>query len=239
MSIKELRERVLEAKLDLVKRHLVIQTWGNVSGWDEDDQLFAIKASGVKYAEMKIEHIVVMNLDGKVVDGKYNPSTDTPTHIELYKAWKGQGVKGIVHTHSQFATMWAQSLHDLPAYGTTHGDYFYGSVPVTRLMTKAEIQGEYEKNTGLVIIETMKKKGLAPDMMKAALVASHGPFVWGEGPEKAVEYSEALEYAAKMAFCNVLMGKAFDGKVLGNMQQELLDKHYLRKHGKNAYYGQK
>jgi L-ribulose-5-phosphate 4-epimerase len=237
-TISELRERVLEANLDLVTRGLVIQTWGNVSGWDEGEQLFAIKASGVSYDDMRAEHMVLVNLDGKVVEGRYSPSTDTPTHLELYRAWHTAGVTGIVHTHSQFATMWAQSNRDLPALGTTHADYFYGAVPVTRQMTAEEIKSEYEKNTGLVILETFKTKALAPDRMKGVLVASHAPFVWGDSPHNAVLYSEVLEYAAKMAFCNLMMANV-PAEKLPPMQQTLLDKHYLRKHGPGAYYGQK
>jgi len=236
MSIKELREKVLEANLDLVKKNLVISTWGNVSGYDEETGLVAIKASGIQYDEMKAEHMIVLDLDGKTVEGSFAPSTDTPTHLLLYRAFKDQGIRGVVHTHSQFATMWAQSGMNLPCLGTTHGDYFYGDIPVTRLLTPEEIKGEYEKNTGVVIIEALKYTNCR--YMSAALVHSHGPFVWGDSPAEAVMHSQVLEYIAKMAYCNITLSYAAQGKTLPKIQQELADKHYNRKFGPGAYYGQ-
>jgi L-ribulose-5-phosphate 4-epimerase len=238
MSIKELREKVLEANLDLVKKNLVILTWGNVSGYDEATGLVAIKASGVSYDEMEAKHMTVLDLDGKIVEGDFAPSTDTPTHLILYRAFRDQGIRGIVHTHSQFATMWAQSGTALPAFGTTHGDYFYGDIPVTRLLTPAEIQGEYEKNTGKVIIETLEHTNCRH--MSAVLVHSHGPFVWGDSPAEAVLHSHVLEYIAEMAYCNITLRAALHGHgEHPTMQQELADKHYNRKFGPGAYYGQK
>lgn len=233
MSILELKQRVLEANLDLVKKNLVISTWGNVSGYDPDTGLVAIKASGVAYDVMGLEHITVLDLDGKIVEGTCAPSTDTPTHLVLYKAFANQGIHGIVHTHSQFATMWAQSGKSIPCFGTTHGDYFYGEIPTSRLMTEQEIGGEYEKNTGDVILETMKD--LDCHRMSAVLVHSHGPFVWGNSPEEAVTHSMVLEYIAKMAYCNVMLSNG----TCPTIQKALADKHYNRKFGPDSYYGQK
>jgi L-ribulose-5-phosphate 4-epimerase len=238
MNVRELREKVLEANLDLVKKNLVISTWGNVSGYDEASGLFAIKASGVSYGGMRAEHMTVLDLDGRIVEGEYAPSTDTPTHMVLYRAFKDQGIRGIVHTHSQFATMWAQTGIDLPCFGTTHGDYFYGDIPVTRPMTPGEIQGEYEKNTGDVIVETINGKNTTPRHMSAALVRSHGPFVWGDSPAEAVLHSHVLEYIAKMAYCSMTLHSAIRGEPLPKIQRELADKHYNRKFGPGAYYGQ-
>jgi L-ribulose-5-phosphate 4-epimerase len=239
MNTKELREQVLEANLDLVKKGLVIMTWGNVSGYDPETGYIAIKASGVKYDEMRSEHITVLDLEGKTVEGKCRPSTDTPTHLILIRAFKNQGIKGIVHTHSQFATMWAQSGIDVPCLGTTHGDYFYGDIPVSRLLTAAEIQGEYEKTTGEVILETLRAKKTDCRHMSAVLVHSHGPFVWGDSPSEAVDHSLVLEYIAKMAYCNSVLSYSCQGKSITRIQQELADKHYNRKFGPGAYYGQK
>jgi L-ribulose-5-phosphate 4-epimerase len=180
--------------------------------------------------------MTVLDLDGTVVDGTYAPSTDAPTHVQLYRAFKDQGIRGVVHTHSQFATMWAQSGMDLPCYGTTHGDYFYGDIPVTRPMTIAEIQGEYEKNTGTVIVEALRHTDCRH--MAAVLVRSHAPFVWGDSPAEAVLHSQVLEYIAKMAYCDITLSCALQGKPLPKIQQELADKHYNRKFGPGAYYGQ-
>lgn len=231
--LEQLKKDVLDANLELVKKNLVISTWGNVSGYDEDSGLIVIKGSGIHYDEMGVEHMVVVNLDGKVVEGEYVPSTDTPTHIELYKAFKDEGIKGIVHTHSQFATLWAQFGQDIPDYGTTHSDYFYGNIPCTRMMTPKEIAEEYEKNTGLVILERFQE--LSCRQMNAVLVHSHGPFVWGESPKAAVLHSQVLEYISKMAYCNYVMSKG----MLPVIQEELKNKHYNRKFGEDAYYGQK
>ena len=177
--------------------------------------------------------MVVVDLDGKVVEGDYVPSTDTPTHIELYKVFGDEGIRGIVHTHSQFATMWAQFGRDIPDYGTTHSDYFYGNIPCTRKMTPEEIAGEYEKNTGSVILERFRE--ISCRQMNAVLVHSHGPFVWGEDPKAAVLHSQVLEYISKMAYCNYVMS---EGK-LPFIQEELKNKHYNRKFGEDAYYGQR
>jgi L-ribulose-5-phosphate 4-epimerase len=209
---------------------MVTFTWGNVSGIDRERGLIVIKPSGVPYSKMKASDMVVVDLEGTVVEGDYNPSSDTATHIELYKACPEIG--GIVHTHSRYATSWAQARKDIPALGTTHADDFYGAIPCTRAMTDAEIQGEYEKETGKVIIETFAGK----DMMEVpgVIVYSHGPFAWAKDPIAAVQKSVVLEEVAFMAYHAVTLA----GEI-SPMQQVLLDKHYLRKHGKNAYYGQK
>ena len=230
--LNELKQRVYEANMLLPKYGLVTFTWGNVSGIDREKGLVVIKPSGVEYDKMKVEDMVVVDLDGKVVEGNLNPSSDTPTHIELYKKFPEIG--GIVHTHSTNATIWAQSGRDIPAYGTTHGDYFYGPVPCTRKMTPEEIAGEYEKETGTVIIETFEKREINPKFVPAVIVHSHGPFTWGKNAAEAVYNSVVLEELAKMATFTEQVNK--DVKP---MQQELLDKHFLRKHGENAYYGQK
>lgn len=228
--LDELKKSVFMANLELPKNHLCVFTWGNVSGIDREKGLVVIKPSGVEYDVMKPEDMVVVDLDGNKVDGEMNPSSDTPTHIELYKAFLNIG--GIVHTHSRWATVLAQSGLGVPAYGTTHADYFYGEVPCTRRMTDAEIKGEYEKETGTVITETFKDKN--PDDMPAVLVHSHGPFAWGSSPMNAVHNAVVLEEISMMAWhC-----KALSGNTIEPMQQVLLDKHYLRKHGANAYYGQ-
>ncbi|RGY96467.1 L-ribulose-5-phosphate 4-epimerase AraD [Clostridium sp. AM58-1XD] len=233
MSIEALKKEVLVANLDLVTRNLVISTWGNVSGYDEETGLIVIKASGVPYSEMKLEHMVTVDLEGNVIDSKYTPSIDTPTHIELYKAWKDKGIRGMVHTHSVYATMWAQLGMDIPVYGTTHCDYFNGDIPCTRLMKQEEINGDYEKNTGTVILERMEE--IDPVRMNAVLVHSHGPFVWGTSPAAAVLNSQVLDYVAKMAYMNYMMT---DGKC-ARVQKEILDRHQSRKFGPNSYYGQK
>ena len=225
----KLKKEVFEANLLLVKHSLVIFTWGNVSGIDREKGLVVIKPSGVEYDKMCADDMVVVDLDGNVVEGRYRPSSDTPTHLELYKAFKNIG--GIVHTHSKMATSWAQAGRSIPAYGTTHGDYFYGDIPCTRKMTKDEISSEYEKNTGLVITETFND--ISADDIPAVLVHSHGPFTWGKDPHEAVHNSVVLEELASMAMNTEIINSSAE-----RMQKELLDKHYLRKHGKNAYYGQ-
>ena len=229
--LEELKKIVCEANLELPKYGLVTFTWGNVSAIDRETGLVVIKPSGVDYDGMQPEDMVVVDLDGKVVEGKYKPSSDTPTHVALYKAFPALG--GIVHTHSRWATTFAQAKMDIPALGTTHGDYFYGSIPCTRLMTPAEIAGEYEKETGNVIIETFRTRNVDAAQVPAVLVASHGPFAWGENAKDAVHNAVVLEEVAFMALNAMQLNPG-----LGAMQQELLDKHYLRKHGKNAYYGQ-
>ena len=232
LMLEKLKEEVYKANLELPAKGLVLFTWGNVSAIDREKGLVVIKPSGVEYDKMKVEDMVVVDLDGKVVEGNLNPSSDTPTHIELYKKFPEIG--GIVHTHSTNATIWAQSGRDIPAYGTTHGDYFYGPVPCTRKMTPEEIAGEYEKETGTVIIETFEKRNINPKFVPAVIVNSHGPFTWGKNAAEAVYNSVVLEELAKMATFTEQLNK--DVKP---MQQELLDKHFLRKHGENAYYGQK
>lgn len=225
----ELRKAVCDANKQLPRHNLVTFTWGNVSGIDRETGLVVIKPSGVEYEELTPENMVIVSLaDGSSVEGDYRPSSDTPTHLELYRAFPTLG--GIVHTHSRWATCWSQAGRSIPAYGTTHGDYFYGEIPCTRKMTPEEINGEYEAETGRVIIETFRGKS-AKDI-PAVLVNSHGPFAWGTSPAEAVHNAVVLEEIAMMAVYT---------EQLGNrqvMQQELLDKHYLRKHGENAYYGQ-
>lgn len=228
--LEELKELVCQANLLLPKHGLVTFTWGNVSGIDRAQGLVVIKPSGVAYDDMQPEDMVVVALEtGKVVDGKLKPSSDTLTHLELYKAFTNIG--GVVHTHSRWATSFAQAGRGIAALGTTHADYFHGEIPCTRKMTEAEIQGEYEKETGAVIIETFRGKN--PDSTPAALVYSHGPFAWGKDPLDAVHNAAVLEEVAFMNIHTMLLSPG-----IPPMQPELLDKHYLRKHGKNAYYGQ-
>ncbi len=227
--LEELKQQVLEANLLLPKYDLVTFTWGNVSGIDRVSGLMVIKPSGISYEGMGLEDMVVTDLEGNVVEGKWKPSSDTPTHAELYKAFPDCG--GIVHTHSRWATSFAQAGREIPAMGTTQGDYFYGPVPCTRPMTDAEIAGEYEKETGKVIIETFKDRD--PAAVPAVLVFSHGPFAWGIDPMNAVHNAVVLEEIAFMDWHAMVLNP-----LCGPMQQTLLDKHYLRKHGKNAYYGQ-
>lgn len=231
--LEKLKEEVLKANLLLPKYGLITFTWGNVSGIDREKGLVVIKPSGVEYDEMKAEDMVVVDLmTGETVEGSLNPSSDTPTHLELYKAFPQLG--GIVHTHSRWATTLAQAGLGVPALGTTHADYFYGEIPCTRKMTPEEIAGapgHYEKETGTVIIEAFEGKNAAD--IPAALVHSHGPFAWGKNPMEAVHNAVVLEEVSFMAWHDIVLGKSEP------MQQELLDKHYLRKHGANAYYGQK
>lgn len=229
--LEDLKQRVFEQNLALVKHGLVVLTWGNVSAIDREKGLVVIKPSGVSYDSMQADDMVVVDIrTQKVVEGKYRPSSDTPTHLELYEKFPEIG--GVVHTHSTYATAWAQSGECIPAYGTTHADAFYGNVPCARALTKKEIETEYEKNTGKVIVETFN--GLDYNAIPAVLIKNHGPFTWGATPEKAVENAVTLEEVAKMAIITRQI------KVeTSNVDQYLLDKHYFRKHGKNAYYGQK
>lgn len=228
--LEKLKELVFQANLLLPRYGLVVFTWGNVSGIDREQGLVVIKPSGVSYEEMKSGDMVVVEVEtGKIVDGILKPSSDTPTHIELYKAFLNIG--GIVHTHSRWATSFAQAGRGIMALGTTHADYFYGEVPCTRKMTTGEIQGEYERETGLMIKETFQGKD--PDAISAVLVHGHGPFVWGADPMTAVHNAVVLEEVAFMNFHTLMLEPT-----IPPMQQELLDKHYLRKHGANAYYGQ-
>ncbi len=229
MDLSQLKKQVYDANVRLPKEDLVILTWGNVSAVDRENGRVAIKPSGVNYEELAPEDMVIVDLKtGKVLEGSLKPSSDTPTHLELYRQFKDIG--SIVHTHSPNATIWAQSGRGIPAYGTTHADYFYGEVPCTRAMTSEEIKGDYELNTGKVIVETFKD--LDPCQMKAVLVHGHGPFVWGNTPDKAVENAVVLEQLAKMALDTEKLGQTKP------MQPELLDKHFLRKHGADSYYGQ-
>ena len=227
--LEQLKKQVLEANLLLPKYGLVTFTWGNVSGIDRESGLVVIKPSGVPYEGMTEEDMVVVDFDGKRVEGKWKPSSDTPTHVELYKAFPA--LVGIVPTHSRWATTFAQAGLDIPAMGTTHGDYFYGDIPCTRKMTPQEIAGEYEKETGRVIIETFA--GKSPADIPGVTVHSHGPFAWGRDAMDAVHNAVVMEEVAFMDWHAMMINPA-----AGRMQQELLDKHYLRKHGKNAYYGQ-
>ena len=230
--LEALKEQVCRANLLLPKYNLVTFTWGNVSGVDREKRLMVIKPSGVDYDGMTPEDMVVVSLEtGKRVEGKWKPSSDTDTHVALYNAFPGLG--GVVHTHSRWATSFAQAGRGIPAYGTTQGDYFYGEIPCTRRMTPEEIAGKYELETGNVIIETYRERGIDPEQVPAALVHSHGPFAWGTDPENAVHNAVVLEECAFMALHALMLEPQ-----LPPMQQELLDKHYLRKHGANAYYGQ-
>ena len=230
--LEALKEQVCRANLLLPKYNLVTFTWGNVSGVDREKGLMVIKPSGVDYDGMTPEDMVVVSLEtGKRVEGKWKPSSDTDTHVALYNAFPGLG--GVVHTHSRWATSFAQAGRGIPAYGTTQGDYFYGEIPCTRRMTPEEIAGKYELETGNVIIETYRERGIDPEQVPAAMVHSHGPFAWGTDPENAVHNAVVLEECAFMALHALMLEPQ-----LPPMQQELLDKHYLRKHGANAYYGQ-
>ena len=230
--LETLKKQVLEANLALPQHNLVTFTWGNGSAVDRERGLMVIKPSGVEYAVMTLEDMVVVELDsGKVVEGTKKPSSDTDTHRVLYLEFAEIG--GIVHTHSRHATIWAQAGKDIPAWGTTHADYFYGSIPCTRLMTDEEINGRYEWDTGTVIVETFRQRGISPVDVPAVLVNSHGPFAWGKDADNAVHNAVVLEELAYMGIFSRQLTPQ-----LGEMQQTLLDKHYLRKHGKNAYYGQ-
>lgn len=230
--LTQLKKQVCQANLELVAEGLVIQTWGNVSGIDRARGLVVIKPSGVPYAGMKPEHQVVVSLEtGEVVEGRLKPSSDTPTHLVLYRAFPDLG--GIVHTHSLYATAWAQARKGIPSYGTTQADYWYGDVPCTRLMTPREIKADYEANTGEVIVETFKKLKFDPMQHPAVLVASHGPFTWGKDAHDAVHNAVVLEFIARLASETLRLNPK-----LPPMQGALLDKHFLRKHGPGAYYGQ-
>jgi len=226
--LEKLKNIVYKANLDLVENGLVIHTWGNVSGRDNETGLIVIKPSGVSYDLMTPSDMVVIDLEGNIVEGKFKPSTDAPTHLLLYKTYKSVG--GVVHTHSSYATSWAQAGRAIPPFGTTHADHFYGVVPCTRLLTKKETEDDYEINTGKVIVEKLGKTD--PMTVPSVLVSGHGPFCWGKDADNAVYNAVALEEIAKMAFYTVLLGKTEP------IDQFLLDKHFKRKHGKDAYYGQ-
>lgn len=227
--LEELKKRVYEANLLLPKYDLVKFTWGNVSEIDEDSKIVAIKPSGVDYDKLKVDDIVLVNLDGEIVEGDKKPSSDTKTHLEIYK--KFPEVKGIVHTHSPYATSWAQAGIDIPCFGTTHADYIYGDVPVLRNLTQEEIDDDYEKNTGLLIVDYMKNKEFTKT--PAVLLKNHGSFVWGKDCFDAVHNSVVLEEVAKMATFTILINPNAE-----KTPKRVQDKHYYRKHGKNAYYGQ-
>ena len=230
--LEKLKLEVLQANLGLVKHGLVLFTWGNVSGNDRTSGLIVIKPSGVSYRDMTERDMVVVDLEGKVVEGELRPSSDTPTHIELYKAFPAVG--GVTHTHSTFATSWAQAGRDIPFYGTTHADYFYGDIPCARSLTQEEIGGEYERNTGLVIVERFKKDSLKPLEVPGVLVRSHGVFAFGKDADASVYNATVIEEVAKMAFLTEQLNPE-----VPRADKFMMEKHYLRKHGKNAYYGQK
>ncbi|WP_294802613.1 L-ribulose-5-phosphate 4-epimerase [uncultured Gemmiger sp.] len=230
--LEELKKQVYDANMQLPRRGLVTYTWGNVSGIDREKGLFVIKPSGVEYDDLTPEKMVVMDLDGNRVEGTLNPSSDTKTHLELYKAFPEIG--GVVHTHSTYAVAFAQARRDLPALGTTHADYFYGAVPCTRVLTAEEIDEDYEKNTGKVIVETFAQRGLNPVYLPGVLCACHGPFTWGKDAAQAVYHAVVLEETAKMAQLTFSLDPNAQ-----SAPQHILDKHFSRKHGPNAYYGQR
>jgi L-ribulose-5-phosphate 4-epimerase len=228
-SLQALREEVLEANLELVRRGLVLYTFGNASGILRDEGLVVIKPSGVPYDKMKAEHLVVANLEGKIVEGDLRPSSDLPTHIVLYKAFPQIG--GVVHTHSEYATAWAQARREIPCFGTTHADYFHGPVPVTDTIPDEDVAGDYEKNTGDAIVRTFRNR--KPEAQPGVLVANHGPFTWGPDVEAAAHNAVILESLARMAYFTVTLDQQ-----AAPIGEALHDRHYLRKHGRNSYYGQ-
>ncbi|MCD8131537.1 MAG: L-ribulose-5-phosphate 4-epimerase [Lachnospiraceae bacterium] len=229
--MEELKQSVYEANMELPRHGLVTFTWGNVSAIDRESGLFVIKPSGVEYEKLAPADMVVVDLEGNVVEGHYKPSSDTPTHLELYKAFPQIG--GIVHTHSSYATSWAQSGRNIPCYGTTHADYIYGEVPCVRCLNAEEIESDYEKNTGLLIVSEFKRLEKDPEAVPAVLCKNHGPFAWGKDAKEAVHNAVVLEEVAKMAYRTELINPE-----VKPAPQELQDKHYYRKHGANAYYGQ-
>ena len=229
--LEELKKKVYEANMELPRRGLITYTWGNVSGIDRDTGYFVIKPSGVDYDKLRPEDMVVMDLEGNRIEGTLNPSSDTPTHLELYKKYPEIG--GVVHTHSPEATSWAQAGRDIPLYGTTHDDYFYVTIPCARSLTPEEIGGEYERNTGLVIIETFEQRGLNPMHTPGVLCTNHGPFTWGKDAAEAVHNAVVLEEVARMAIRTELLNPQVQPA-----PDSIRDKHFFRKHGENAYYGQ-
>ena len=229
--LEKLKEQVLEANLELPRQGLVDFTWGNVSGKDPESGAFVIKPSGVPYATMKLADMVVVDKDGQVIEGKLRPSSDLPTHVELYRHFPQIG--GIVHTHSTWATVWAQACRGIPALGTTHADYFFGEIPCTGQLTEQQTAGDYESETGLAIVERFRTGGIDPVQMPVVLVANHGPFAWGSDANDAVHNAAVLELTARMALLSLQLEKN-----LPPMPQHLLEKHFFRKHGPGAYYGQ-
>lgn len=227
--LEELKKRVLEANLELPRQGLVLYTWGNASGIDREKGLVVIKAQGIRYEEMNIEHMIVVDMDGQAVEGNYSPSMDLKTHLVLYKSFKNIG--GVVHTHSTWSTIWAQAGKGIPCFGTTHANYFHGEIPCTRLMTGSELSGEYEYETGKVIVEAFEDKN--PDHVQACLVNGHGAYTWGEAPEMAVNNSVVLEHIAKTAHESVVLTPN-----LPPIARALMDRHYMRYHKKNANGGQ-
>ena len=234
--LEELKQKVFEENLRLVKYGLVVLTWGNASEIDRESGLVVIKPSGVPYETMTADDMVVMDLNGNKVEGRLNPSSDTPTHLELYR--KFDSIGGIVHTHSSWGCSWAQAGRDVPAYGTTHADFANGAVPCTRGLSSEEVNSDYELNTGKVIVEEFAKRGINPDECPAVLIHRHGPFAWGKDSHKAVENALILEEVCKMAYRTEAVASLSNDSNIG-IEDYLLDKHYQRKHGKNAYYGQK
>jgi len=229
MRLPQLRERVLQANLELVRKHLLFHTFGNASGISRSDGLVVIKPSGVPYEELKPEHLVISDLDGKIVEGALRPSSDLPTHLALYRAFEKIG--GVAHTHSEYASAWAQAKKPIPCLGTTHADYFHDEVPVTSVLTRGEIADEYESNTGRAIVRCFKGKDYTA--VPAVLVCNHGPFTWGPDPATAAHNAVVLEYVARMAYHTLTINPEVRG-----IGRALHDRHYLRKHGRNAYYGQ-
>lgn len=229
--LETLKEQVWRANLELPERGLVVYTWGNVSGFDREKGIVVIKPSGVPYDELKPEHMVAVNLDGHIVEGTLRPSSDLKTHLVLYRNF--DGINGIVHTHSAWAVSWAQAGRAIPPLGTTHADYFYGYVPCTRRMTAEEINDDYETQTGNVIVETFRNAGMEPSYVPGVLVNNHGPFTWGKDAGEAVHNAVVLDELAKMAYHTVMLNPD-----VSPVSKDLLDKHFLRKHGANAYYGQ-
>lgn len=229
--LEELKLQVYEANLELPRRKLITHSWGNVSGIDREKGLFVIKPSGVCYEDLKPEQMVVMDLQGNKVEGDLNPSSDTKTHLELYNAFPQLG--GIVHTHSPYAVAWAQANRDIPCYGTTHADYFYGAIPCCRNLTPEEIEADYEGNTGRVIVETFQSRGIDPKYVPAVICANHGPFIWGKDAAQAVYHAVVLEEIAKMALLTEQVNPD-----AAPAPQCIQQKHFMRKHGPNAYYGQ-
>ncbi len=229
--LEKLKEQVLEANLELPRQGLVDFTWGNVSGKDAESGAFVIKPSGVPYETMKLADMVVVDKDGRVIEGKLRPSSDLPTHVELYRHFPQIG--GIVHTHSTWATVWAQACRGIPALGTTHADYFFGEIPCTGQLTQQQTAGDYESETGLAIVERFRAGGIDPVQMPVVLVANHGPFAWGKDANAAVHNAAVLELTARMALLSLQLEKN-----LPPMPQHLLEKHFFRKHGPGAYYGQ-